>query len=87
MTKAKKRVARKTRKVATLRQAIRAYGGVRKMAKAFDTTPEFIRQCQRWGEIPCTDHLGLMMGLKRRGYEPSPKLFGLKKSLDELAGM
>jgi hypothetical protein len=65
---------------------IRAYGGERKMAEAFQTTVEGVRQWKRWGEVPCTEHLGLFLGLMQLGYQPGPKLFDVK-SLDELPGV
>jgi hypothetical protein len=80
MTKA----AKKT--ITTMPQLIRAYGGEVKMAKAFQTTPECIRRWKRWGGVPCTEYLGLYMGLEQRGYVPGPKLFNVKR-LDELPGM
>jgi hypothetical protein len=38
------------------------------------------------GEIPYTDHLGLFLGLRARGFEPMPRLFDVK-DLRELAGV
>jgi len=80
-------MAKAKRKVTSVSGVIKAYGGAKAMAEAFQTTEESIEQWKRWGEIPCTEHLGLAMGLKRRGYEPSPKLLGLKKSMEELPGV
>ena len=45
-----------------------------------------IRQWVRWDKIPCTVHAGLYLGLRRRGYEPGPKLFEVK-DLSEIAGI
>ena len=79
-------MAKVKRKVTSVSGVIKAYGGLQATAKAFHTTPAGIEQWRRWGEIPCTDYLGLYLGLKARGYVPGPKLFDVK-SLDELPGI
>jgi hypothetical protein len=83
MAKATKRLSKR---VTTVRQAIKAYGGELSMAEAFQTTVDCVRRWKRWGVIPCTDHLGLFLGLRARGFEPMPKLFDVK-DLRELAGV
>jgi hypothetical protein len=78
MTQAQKRVAPKTGKtVTTLAQAIAAYGGRGPFREAFCISDDQLDDWQRWGEIPRGAQLGLLLGLKARGYTMAPQLVGV----------
>jgi hypothetical protein len=77
MAKGQKRVVQKTGKtVATLAQAVAAYGGRRPFCYAFCISDDQLDDWQRWGDIPRGAQLGLLLGLKARGYEMAPQLVG-----------
>jgi hypothetical protein len=72
--------------VKNLAQAINAYGGADKFAKAFFyENPHVLRQHWKLG-VPAGARLGLFIGLAERGYEPTPRLYGLR-SWPELIGV
>jgi len=79
-------MAKAKARIVSVGGAIKAYGRERAMAAAFHTTTGCVRQRKRWGKLPCTDHLGLFLGLRQLGYEPALKLFGVKR-LEDLAGV
>lgn len=65
--------------IETLEQAIKGYGGVAKFERAFKLKPGELRK-ERWRErgVPRAHDLGLYIGLRARGYEPTPALWKLK---------
>ena len=83
MPKAQKQIsrARKVRKVSTMKELVKAYGGLEATAEAFHTTVKSVKQMKVFG-LPCTHFVGSYLGLKARGFEPSPKLFGVKRMCD-----
>ncbi len=79
-------MAKALRIVKSLDEAINAYGGVHKFARAFHYKDG--KEIERWKEvgiIPAGAGLGLYVGLLQRGYEPHPQLFGMR-SWQELLG-
>ena len=73
MTQAQERIERKAdRTVTTLAQAIAAYGGRGPFREAFCISDDQLDDWQRWGDIPRGAQLGLLLGLKARGYTMSP---------------
>jgi hypothetical protein len=74
MAKAKPRVS-------NISQAVKAYGGPQKFADAFNLSGNDLESWTKCG-VPRAHHLGLYVGLQRRGYEPMAKLFGLKSWLE-----
>jgi hypothetical protein len=82
-------MAKADKHIRTLDAAIKAYGGRRDFAKAFwlkHTGPHALRSWFGPGGIPHGDHLGLCLGLQRRGYQPTPELFGID-SWEQLPGV
>ena len=67
-------------------QVVEVYGGRQALARAFHyPSTAFVEDWQKhW--IPAGAHLGLYLGLKARGYEAMPQLFGLTQWSD-LFGM
>jgi hypothetical protein len=84
---ARKPVKQSNRKVSTVDQAVKIYGGADKLARSFciSTDREGVEAWFHAG-VPRAHHLGLYVGLHKRGYEPTPKLFGLS-SWRQLAGV
>src|SRR5262245_5379341 len=83
MAKGQKQVVQKTAKtVTTLAQAVAAYGGRRPFCGAFCISDDQLDDWQRWGDIPRGAQLGLLLGLKARGYEMSPQLVGIDSWVD-----
>jgi hypothetical protein len=83
MAEVQKRVVRKTGKtVATLAQAIAAYDGRRRFCEAFCISDDQLDAWQRWGDIPRGAQLGLLLGLKARGFDSAPTLFGVDSWAD-----
>ena len=73
MTQAQERIERKAGKtVTTLAQAIAAYGGRGPFREAFCISDDQLDDWQRWGDIPRGAQLGLLLGLRARGYTMSP---------------
>jgi len=81
-----KAAKRKRARIATLAQAIAAYGGRRPFREAFNITDAQLDNWQRWGEIPRGAQLGLLLGLKARGRVPVATLFGVD-SWNDIAGV
>jgi hypothetical protein len=78
MAEVQKRAVPKTGKtVTTLAQAIAAYGGRRWFREAFCISDDQLDAWQRWGDIPRSAQLGLLLGLKARGFDSAPTLFGV----------
>jgi hypothetical protein len=74
-------------RVSTISQAVKAYGGPEKFDRAFGLTnaataqgegPDRSLEVWHRAGVPPRYLFGLYVGLERRGYEPTPKLFGLK---------
>jgi hypothetical protein len=65
------------KKIETLDQAAKAYGGKKAMAKAFAITVAELGLWKVRG-IPTRYELGLYHGVLARGMEPTPRLFGEK---------
>ena len=97
MVKAPKKLPRKTRmsenlnrRVRTVDEAAAAYGGMPELIKAFGLTMAKGRtnSVERWQltGVPCYHHLALYLGLRYRGYEATPELFGAK-SWKEVPGI
>jgi hypothetical protein len=85
----KEHMAKTDKVVKDLPSAFKAYGGKRKFAEAFllnHTGPHALRSWFGPGGIPRGDHLGLCLGLQRRGYTPTPELFGMD-SWEKLPGV
>ena len=83
MTQAQERIVRKTGKtVTTLAQAIAAYGGRGPFREAFCISDDQLDDWQRWGEIPRGAQLGLLLGLKARGYTMAPQMAGVDSWAD-----
>jgi len=78
------------RAVRTVDEAAAAYGGMSELIKAFGLTMAKGRanSVERWQltGVPRYHHLGLYLGLKRRGYEATPELFGAR-SWEEVPGI
>jgi hypothetical protein len=83
MTKATKRLPRK---ISTVDQAVRAFGGIEACAEAFHTTADLVQQWRKWKDWPCAIYLGLYLGLIERGFNPSPRQFKVRR-LEDLAGV
>ena len=73
------------RPIETVDEAEAIYGGPKPMAKAFrlslSSGGNGIAMWKTRG-VPRGQQLGLYLGLKQRGVEPSPKLFGVVKWSD-----
>jgi len=85
MAKVIRRLPRKlesSKTVMTLAQAIAAYGGRRPFREAFCISDDQLDDWQRWGEIPRGAQLGLLLGLKERGYTMAPQLVGVDSWAD-----
>ena len=68
--------------VTCVREAIKAYGSKRTMAKAFGVRQQDIdRWCGPAG-VPAGHCLGLYFGLQARGRKAGPELYGLVKWAD-----
>jgi len=80
MATATRTVTRKT--VCSVDEAAAAYGGMHELIKAFGLTMAKGRanSVERWqlAGVPRYYHLGLYLGLQRRGYEATPQLFGAR---------
>ena len=75
--------------IETVDDAEAAYGGPKPMAKAFRlSTRSGGNGISMWKTrgVPRGQQLGLYLGLKSKGHEPSPKLFGVVKWSD-IAGI
>jgi hypothetical protein len=68
-------------KVSTIKQAVKAYRGKAAFARSFGLTLRsgYYHSLGSWyrAGVPRAHHLGLYVGLERRGYGAQPKLFGL----------
>jgi hypothetical protein len=77
-----KATKRLQRRISRVDQAIKAFGANAKFMRAFQR--DSLVTWHRF--VPPGHHLGLYVGLERRGYQVSPKLFGLP-SWRELPGV
>jgi len=70
-------MAKLTKKIATLDEAVKVYGDQMKLRRAFGLTAQ---QWKRWCEdgVPRGHELGIYLGLRARDAEASPKLFGVE---------
>jgi hypothetical protein len=68
--------------VANLEDAIAAFGGERKFCRAFRMRKADLEVWREQGNVPRAHALGLYLGLSRRGFEVSPRLFNLTKWTD-----
>ena len=69
----------------TLDDADAAYGGDKTMSRSFRLKlTKGATAIANWksGGVPRSQHLGLYLGLKARGYVPTPQLFGVVKWTD-----
>jgi hypothetical protein len=83
MAKGQKQVVHKSGKtVTTLAQAVHAYGGRGPFREAFCISDDQLDDWQRWGDIPRGAQLGLLLGLKARGYTMAPQLVGVDSWAD-----
>jgi hypothetical protein len=69
------------RTVMTLEGAIKAYGGVGKIEAAFKLPDGELARWRQDG-VPRAHALGLLLGLQARGFDVSPKLYGVESWLD-----
>jgi hypothetical protein len=65
-------------KVSTINGAVTAYGGEKALCRAFRLRKAELEQWRRSGVSPA-HALGLFLGLRARGHEPSPWLFGVER--------
>jgi hypothetical protein len=63
--------------VRTIDQVVAVYGGEKAFCRAFRLRKADIETWRQHG-VPRGHTLGLYLGLKARGAEPSPHLFGIK---------